>query len=146
MNDAARIRALEDENDTLREALAEAERMMAGYVLAWPECLRLTPAEGRVLGALMRGRGLSHEYARVCSARDGVLSEVDRGSGRVMISRLRCKVRPHGVMIKTVRSVGWILEGESLAQVRAWAATGRIDATADDIAPEGAVVRVAGAH
>jgi two-component system cell cycle response regulator CtrA len=150
MTDAARIRALEDEVETLREALRQAEAMLAGgRDVVWPFELGLTPAEGRVFGAL--SRGLLCTKAAICAAgsRGGVLSSVEYKLADVYICKLRRKVRAYGVEFRTIWGEGWAIEREYLAQVRAWAATGRIDAVPEGDAadaPNAVVRHVAGAR
>jgi DNA-binding response OmpR family regulator len=145
MTDAARIRALEDEVETLREALRQAEDNLAGgRSIVWPVELRLTPAEGRVLGALVSGALRSVDQLNVAGSVSGVLNELTSNVTSARMCRLRQKIAPYAVTVRNIWGQGYILQGLSLAQVCVWAATGRIDAVPEGDAPDAPVQRVAG--
>lgn len=111
-----KIALLEEENIQLRKALMPLENPFVK--------LDLTPQQRALLNALYIREVASHEYV------ERVLSEwaqMDRGDPcdgdmysrvKVAIFKLRKRMKPHGVEIRTIHSTGYFIDGEGKARLK----------------------------
>lgn len=105
----ARAALLEDENETLRERVRQLEAELADVEFV-PVEWGLTASEATVLGVLVN---------RDVAGKDAILAGLYRDIGKdvadeqivdVYISKLRRKLNPYGVEIKTWHGRGWRLD------------------------------------
>jgi two-component system cell cycle response regulator CtrA len=113
----ARLEVVERENALLRERIARLEECL-GMTQAYPIELGLTPAEGRVFGVLMR-RDIATKDAVMATLYSALgKDEADLKITDVLICKIRKKVIPFGVSIKTVWGQGWTMPSASKAIVQ----------------------------
>lgn len=118
MDQGARIRQLEEENDTLRERIAQLAADL-GHGAALPPIFGLTANEERVLGALLASETCSKE--RIMSAiyfdRHDDLPEIKIID--VFVCKLRRKLANFGVQITTIWGRGYMLSPSMKARAHA---------------------------
>lgn len=125
MDVAARLEAVELDNERLREQIARLEAAMGlGFIapLEW----NLTQAEARVMGALTTRDLLTKDAAMAVLYRDFGREEPEIKIVDVFICKIRKKVAPFGIRIETMWGQGYYLTAEHRAavskQAEAWAA------------------------
>lgn len=122
MSNDALIRRLREERDELKERVTQLEAMLA-VTLAPVRVWDLTRTETCYLVLLARGGIRSREQLQAAAIR---YSKPAVGYGSpspntvdVGMSRIRRKLAAKGVVVSTVWGAGYVLEGNSLAAVRA---------------------------
>jgi two-component system cell cycle response regulator CtrA len=113
---AARIAALEAENERLRERVTQLEGLGDGAILA-PVDWRLTPAEARLFNGLM-----SRQMASKGALMDAIYQGRDEAEIKIVdvfVCKIRKKLKPFGIAIETVWGQGYRIPPEVKAQVRA---------------------------
>jgi two-component system cell cycle response regulator CtrA len=115
----ARIAALEVENDELRERVLLLE---AGEGAEWfaPIEFRLSPAMSRILGALLAREFCTKEHLHQANADARGFCETEIKIVDVYICKLRRRLRPFGLEIRTLWGRGYALEPESADRLRNW--------------------------
>jgi DNA-binding response OmpR family regulator len=112
-----RLRLLEEENDFLREQIARLERVLVGEQ-SMPVEWRLTQQEQRVMGVLV-----NREFA----SKDAIMAALYRNLGRdeaepkivdVFVCKIRKKLKPFGIDIRTVWGTGYCLPPEQRTLLR----------------------------
>jgi two-component system cell cycle response regulator CtrA len=115
---AARLEAVEIENDMLREQVARLEELMGMTSIIAPIEFRLTPHEGRVFGVLM---------AREVATKDAIMASIYLAQGKdeaaikivdVFICKIRAKLKPFDIEIGTVWGTGYYLASSTKARIR----------------------------
>lgn len=103
-------------NDWLEAELARLIDYHAGHVGRIMIRLKITKTHATLLSALATGavmtREMISETCRYCE--DCSIRNVDSN-----VKRLRKKIRPQGIDIKTLYGVGYACEGETLIKLRA---------------------------
>ena len=118
MDVAARLEAVEAENDMLRAKVDQLEELL-GLHFPSPFSFTLTGQEMRVFGVLMK-----REVATKEMIMQGLYShrpqddEVEIRIVDVFICKIRKKLAPHGVAIETVWGHGYRLTQDTKAKVR----------------------------
>lgn len=116
MDDRARIDMLEQENDALRERIAQLESALCGDDFALPIEWRLTGQEVIVMGVLL-ARELATKQAIMTALYSG---RIDDGAEEKMVDVFICKIRkklkPFGVAIETVWGRGYQVSAEIRAR------------------------------
>ena len=118
MDIAARLDAVNAENDMLRERIAALEGVLFAAHQDVPVQWNLTPSERRVFGVLL---------SRAVATKDAIMlalygDRIDEGAepkiADVFICKMRKKLAPWGVMIRTLRAEGWALDERSRAALK----------------------------
>lgn len=118
MDDAARhdrIEALEADNDRLRERIAELEAAFGMDVLP-PIEWRLTMSEARVFGVILKRELASKEAIMV--ALYGFEERADPKIADVFVCKIRGKLKPFGVQIRTRWGHGYFMDPADRALAR----------------------------
>jgi two-component system cell cycle response regulator CtrA len=114
----ARLDALEDDNDRLRERIAQLEDLM-GMNIEVPLEWGLTGHERAVFGVIM---------ARTIATKDAIMAGIYRDTAKeeaeikivdVFVCKIRKKLKPFAIDIETVWGVGYRLSAATKAAVRA---------------------------
>ena len=100
----------------LRDRVEELERLL-GMRPVLPRMWGLTGREADVLGILLRRQVMTH--AQLFEAIWGGDSECNSKIVEVVVSKLRAKLRPHGIAIRTEYGVGYFIPPDSKAAARA---------------------------
>ena len=113
------VRFVDDPNLMTRPALLNYVDNLEGWLrelIATPDvALRLqrafglAPAEARVLAALADGREKSRTFLRAARYARPNQYDVDPKVLDVCVCTLRAKVKPFGIKIETIHSVGYVL-------------------------------------
>ena len=118
------IEKLQAENDALRERLKAFERDFLGDDIVFPVSWRLTPSEKRVMGALLaRAQVTRQQLLTAVTLYDG--DEPDIKIIDVLICKVRKKLKPLGIHIKTIWGVGYFIVQTTRAELRAKLSTDR---------------------
>lgn len=104
------------ETARLRDRIEELERLM-GMRMVPPRLWGLTRQEADVLGILLRRQVMAH--AQLFEAIWGGDSECNIKIVEVVVCKLRAKLRPHGIEIRTEYGVGYFIPPDSKAAARA---------------------------
>ena len=104
------------ETARLRDRIEELERLV-GLRTVPPRLWGLTRQEADVLGILLRRQVMTH--AQLFEAIWGGDSECDLKIVEVVVCKLRAKLRPHGIAIRTEHGVGYYVPPESKAAAHA---------------------------
>jgi two-component system, cell cycle response regulator CtrA len=111
------VKALELQNDKLREKIVTLEEMLGRHVEA-PLMLGLTKQESKLFCALVKRDIVTKESAMDALYRDKPNSAevkiVD-----VFVSKIRRKLRPYDISIETVWGRGYLMPGPSKLKVAA---------------------------
>lgn len=112
-------RLLRDENETLRERVRQLEQILAGNDEPSGAIERLlTRSEFRIWRAL-KNRPIATKDALFASLyRDFGIEHFSEQTIAVFLFRLRRKLRPLGIEIKNIWSVGWVLTDESREKMK----------------------------
>lgn len=116
----ARLKVLQDENDQLRDRVAQLEEALGlaeDFSLLLPD---LTQSESTCLGVLLNNkapRKLTFHLALYGNRPDG--DEVDVKIVDVMLCKLRKKLKPLGVEIGTEWGEGYFINDANKAKLRA---------------------------
>ena len=119
MDVAARLEVVERENDELRERIAQLEGLL-GFRTTTPIEFGLTGCEARVFGALL-AREIATKSA-IFAAVYANRSECDQAEPKIVdvfVCKMRRKLKPFGVDIKTAWGTGYYLDNETKKRVRA---------------------------
>lgn len=119
MDIAARLEVLERENEMLRARIAQLEEaLFATDSFVAPAAWGLSRLEAQVFGVLL---------ARPLARKDTIMQALYAGRAGdppednicdLWICKLRRKLRPFGIEIKTAWGQGWMLEPETRAALR----------------------------
>src|SRR5262249_19345468 len=104
------------ETARLRDRIDELERLM-GMRMVPPRLFGLTRREADMLGILLRRQVMTH--AQLFEAIWGGDSERSVKIVEVVVCKLRAKLRPHGIAIRTEYGVGYFIPPDSKATARA---------------------------
>ncbi len=99
----------------LRDRVEELERLL-GMRTVPPRLWGLTQREAEVLGILLRRQVMTH--AQLFEAVWGGDSDRDLKIVEVVVCKLRAKLRPHGIAIRTEYGVGYFVPPGSKAAAR----------------------------
>ena len=113
----ARLEAIEDENDRLRERIRQLEKVM-GMDITLPLEWGLTGHERMVFGVLMARSMATKDACMAALYRNVGKDEADPKIVDVFVCKMRKKLGPFGVVIKTVWGAGYKLEPDIKAIVR----------------------------
>lgn len=120
MTDCPHCRRFREERDEAVEAL-EAMRREAGIALAeervrhCADLFHLEPIPARMLLLLLNGRPMKREFLREASGANGTSpSVVD-----ARLVRVRRALAGHGVTLRSRYSLGWSIDAEDCAKIRA---------------------------
>lgn len=119
MDVAARLEAVEQENDMLRERIDQLEALLGMRTLA-PIEFGLTPNEARAFGVLL-ARDVATKDA-IMSALYGGKADIDQAEPKIVdvfICKTRKKLKPFNIEIKTSWGSGYYLDAATKARVRA---------------------------
>jgi len=100
----------------LRDRIEELERLV-GMRMVPPRLWGLTQREAEVLGILLRRQVMTH--AQLFEAIWGGDSERNIKIVEVIVCKLRAKLRPHGIAIRSEHGVGYFVPPDSKATARA---------------------------
>jgi two-component system cell cycle response regulator CtrA len=100
----------------LRDRIEELERLI-GLRTVPPRLWGLTQREAQVLGLLLRRQVMTH--AQLFEAIWGGDSERNIKIVEVVVCKLRAKLRPHGIAIRTEYGAGYFIPPDSKATARA---------------------------
>jgi len=104
------------ETARLRDRIEELERLVGLRTLP-PRLCGLTRREADLLGILLRRQVMTH--AQLFEAIWGGDSECNIKIVDVVVCKLRAKLRPHGIAIRTEYGVGYFIPPDSKATARA---------------------------
>jgi len=104
------------ETARLRDRIEELERLV-GLRTVPPRLWGLTRQEADVLGILLRRQVMTH--AQLFEAIWGGDSDCNIKIVEVVVCKLRAKLRPHGIAIRTEYGVGYFIPPDSKATARA---------------------------
>jgi two-component system cell cycle response regulator CtrA len=104
------------ESARLRDRIEELERLV-GMRMVPPRLWGLTRQEAEVLGILLRRQVMTH--AQLFEAVWGGDSECNIKIVEVVVCKLRAKLRPHGIAIRTEYGIGYFVPPDSKATARA---------------------------
>lgn len=107
INVEARLRA---EVETLQEHVRQLRAVLVPDMQI-PEAFRLTPSERRVLAHLASREVATYESIMMALYSDRPNDYREENTARVFISKIRSKLAPHGVFIRSVWGRGYRLEG-----------------------------------
>lgn len=110
----ARLEALMAENERLRDELDALKETMGIGFLA-PIEFRLTGAETKVFGRLLKGGAVTKDALMACLYRDVGRDEVEIKIVDVFVCKLRKKLKPFGLTIETIWGVGYTMTAEMRA-------------------------------
>ena len=134
MDADARLEAVLEENERLRDRVAFLEASLLGDSFLAPAEWRLTTSEARVLACLL---------ARTFCTKDTLMAALYRDDGRdepeikivdVFICKVRKKLKPFGVFIDTVWGQGYRLDEANKHLVKEALARGVVQQVADRLA------------
>jgi DNA-binding response OmpR family regulator len=100
----------------LRDRIDELERLL-GMRPVLPRIWQLTPREADVLGILLKRQVMSQ--TQLFEAIWGGDSERETKIVEVVVCKLRAKLRPHGIAIRTEHGSGYYIPPDSKAAARA---------------------------
>lgn len=112
----ARVEALEEEGERLREIIARLERALGMEFIA-PVEWRLTGSESRLIGALIAREILTKDAGMAALYRDFGKDEPDPKIFDVFVCKIRKKLRLFGIEIATLWGVGYRLTPQSRAEL-----------------------------
>ena len=113
MDESARIKALEAENERLCQRVEQLESSMGLVGFIPPVEWRLTSSEARVVGVLLK---------REVATKDAIMAALYRADARdeaevkivdVFICKIRKKLKPLGIQITTRWGQGYCIEGRA---------------------------------
>lgn len=104
------------ETARLRDRVEELERLL-GMRPVLPRMWGLTGREADVVGILLRRQVMTH--AQLFEAIWGGDSDRNIKIVEVLVCKLRAKLRPHGIAIRTEHGVGYFVPPDSKAKARA---------------------------
>lgn len=102
----------------LEEQVRQLETVL-GYGLSFPPGIKLTKREARILGVLMNGLGTHEMLMEAIYPNDPTGGPVTWYRGiQVAMVRLRRKMAPHNIEIKTRSGIGYEVVDRSLINLR----------------------------
>jgi two-component system cell cycle response regulator CtrA len=114
----ARLDAIEEENETLREKIDYLERTLLGDGIIMPPEFKLTGKEGQVLNALLARDILTKESIMTALYSDQPNAIPEQKIVDVFVCKMRPKLEPFGIKIETIWGSGYSLTVESKAELR----------------------------
>ena len=114
---AARLEAVEDENDLLRERVKQLEEVL-GFRFLPPAIWGLTGSEAAVVGCLLARDLATKEALHLATQRSGADEPSEPKIVDVYICKVRKKLRRFGIEITTRWGVGYELTPEMKAHAR----------------------------
>lgn len=115
----ARLKALEAENDRLRDELDMLRSTFGVEPVVWPAEWRLTGKEGSVFGALMARDTCTKNQLMAALYQPGADHEPEIKIIDVFVCKLRKKLRPFGIEIETVWGLGYRMGPAAKAAAKA---------------------------
>lgn len=113
----ARVRALLRRRPDLQEKISHIGRLQihhdGQYIAHENNNLRLTAKEFKAFETMFNNRSQLVTKSNLISQVYGVGADINEASVEVLVSRLRKKILPHGVSVKTVRGLGYYLQEEN---------------------------------
>lgn len=113
-----RLRELQKKNEYLEETVHRLREALTETRLL-PREWRLTPSEENILGVMVNREVGTYEALLTALYLAKGRPEACQKILQVFICRLRKKVEPYGVEIRTIWGRGWALSPESRASLRA---------------------------
>lgn len=113
-----RLRELQKRNEYLEETVHRLREALTETRLL-PREWKLTPSEENVLGVLVNRELGTYEALLTALYLAKGRPEASQKILQVFICRLRKKLEPYGIKIRTVYGRGWALSPESRASLRA---------------------------
>lgn len=110
--------------EVLEETVRQLESELYGREWLPPHELALTPAQGRLLAALVKHDRVLSDWV-LFSASRGRSCSAEELHGQListMLCQIRKKLTPFGVEIRTIKSVGYYLPPDSRARLLSWPA------------------------
>jgi two-component system cell cycle response regulator CtrA len=115
----ARLSAIIQENEKLHARIAQLEEALRGTNEFMPPVeWRLTGSEVRVFGVLLKRSLTTKDAVMAALYRDDGKDEPDIKIVDVFICKMRAKLKPFGIEIKTVWGRGYALTDESRAKLK----------------------------
>jgi DNA-binding response OmpR family regulator len=114
---AARLEAVENENEMLRARNEQLEEMLGIRTLA-PISFGLTPSESKVFGILMKRDLATKEMVMLTLYGDRPDDNVEIKIVDVFVCKMRKKIKAHDVPIETVWGQGYRIAPEAKQRVR----------------------------
>lgn len=118
--DKQHIDALERENDVLRERIRLLEAEIMGTDWHCPLEFGLTPAEQRILAALVARERCTKEFLLLATARPGTEPDTEIKIVDVFVCKARKKLAPFGIEILTLWGSGYALSDATRNHLRDW--------------------------
>lgn len=113
-----RLEALEQENERLRDEL-EALKESLGFRFIAPIEFRLTGMETRCFGRLLKGGLVSKDSMMAALYRDAGNDEAEIKIVDVFVCKLRAKIKPFGIAVRTVWGSGYQMDAAEIAKFHA---------------------------
>lgn len=107
MDEIARAKALEAENDRLTQRVDQLEALIGISGVVLPMEWRLTASEARVMGVLLKRELATKDAIMAALYRADARDEAEMKIVDVFICRIRKKLKPFGVEIITVWGQGY---------------------------------------
>jgi two-component system cell cycle response regulator CtrA len=115
----ARLEAMAEENQRLRDRVEVLERELGIRGFLPPIEWRLTGSEARVFGVLLARDLATKALCMAALYSDRIEDEVEIKIVDVFICKIRAKLKPFGIGIETRWGEGYFLTSETKAAVRA---------------------------
>ena len=106
----SKIAMLERENEVLRERVDALEREFMGALLVFPVAWCLTANEQRIMGVLLSRPEASKDQIMTALYRDTHRDEAEIKIVDVFVCKVRRKLKPFGVAIRTIWGVGYAID------------------------------------
>jgi len=104
----------------LEEAVRQLYALLRNEAWTCPPELGLTLAERNVLSALVARPMCTVDFLSAVGSPKGIHSEATEKATQVRIVRIRKKLRPHHLVVRTSRGIGYYLEPESRTRLQNW--------------------------
>lgn len=115
-----RIDALETENDLLRLRVAELEDQLFSVSWYCPLEFGLTASEATILAALISRERCSKEFLFAATSRPGEEKDTEIKIIDVWVCKIRRKLTPFGIEIKTLWGHGYMIEPATRELLKHW--------------------------
>jgi len=118
------VERLEDQVFQLTEQVKELKAALIDTDWAPPARFKLTGSETIILQALRRREIVSVQALMLCLYRDRYGDEPECNVVRVLISHLRAKLRPFGIVVKNTHGLGYSLSPDDRQRLTAMSQVG----------------------